>query len=101
MVANIRKVSKNVQSTMQPGAFLVERIPILKHVPGYGRVLRRYREFELTLFREQLVNVKDKIVSPSDARSGTQTVSSYSRWARLDPHLAGRFSRLPTCISCP
>lgn len=58
----IRKVSKNVQSATQPGAFLVERIPILKHVPGYGRVLKQYHEFELTLFREQMVHVRDEMV---------------------------------------
>lgn len=58
----IRKISKNVQSVAQSGAFLVERIPILKYVPGYGRVLKEYREFERTIFGEQLAHVKDEMV---------------------------------------
>ena len=74
MVVRIRKVSKNVQSAMQPGAFLVERIPVLKHVPGYGSVLKQYREFELTLFREQLAHVRDEVV-----RSQVPLVSGMER----------------------
>ncbi|KAF9223307.1 cytochrome P450 [Gyrodon lividus] len=58
-VVRIRGAVSNFQAVLHPGAFLVDRIPLLRYVPGYGRVLREYHEFELALFRDQLGRVRD------------------------------------------
>ncbi|KIJ11532.1 hypothetical protein PAXINDRAFT_84362 [Paxillus involutus ATCC 200175] len=58
-VLRIQQVLRNLQATLRPGAYLVDRIPFLKHVPGYTRVLKMYHEFELSLFRDQLGRVRD------------------------------------------
>ncbi|KAF8838138.1 cytochrome P450 [Paxillus ammoniavirescens] len=58
-VVRIHEVVKNILAAMRPGAYLVDRIPLLKHVPGYGRVLKKYHKFELALFRDQLARVMD------------------------------------------
>ncbi|KAF9230476.1 cytochrome P450 [Melanogaster broomeanus] len=42
----------------RPGGNLVDIFPILKYVPGYVRDLRKYHEFELSLYRDQLGRVK-------------------------------------------
>ena len=48
---------------MRPGAYLVDYIPLLKYIPGYGRELKEYHNFELTLFREQMDRVRSEMVS--------------------------------------
>ena len=43
---------------VRPGAYLVDRFPWLKYVPGYGRHLRRYYESDLKFYTDQLNRVK-------------------------------------------
>ena len=47
---------------MRPGAYLVDRFPWLKYVPGYGRRLRRYYEVDLKFYCDQLNRVKRTMV---------------------------------------
>lgn len=54
---------KNFQHAMRPGAFLVDRIPLLKHIPGYGRQLREYHNFELKLYRDLVNRVRSEMES--------------------------------------
>ncbi|KAF8839514.1 cytochrome P450 [Paxillus ammoniavirescens] len=58
-VVRIHEDLRNLLAAMRPGAYLVDRIPLLKHVPGYGRVLKKSHQFELALFRDQLGRVRD------------------------------------------
>ncbi|KAF9241889.1 cytochrome P450 [Melanogaster broomeanus] len=58
-VVRIQQNITNLRTASRPGAYLVDIFPILKYVPGYGRVLRKYHEFELSLYRDQLARVKD------------------------------------------
>ncbi|KIJ14417.1 hypothetical protein PAXINDRAFT_135014 [Paxillus involutus ATCC 200175] len=58
-VVRLQEEFKHIQAVVVPGTFLVDRIPFLRYVPGYGRVLREYHEFELSLFRDQLARVTD------------------------------------------
>ena len=48
--------------TMRPGAYLVDRFPWLKYVPGYGRRLRWYYEADLKFYCDQLNRVKRTMV---------------------------------------
>ncbi|KAF8553243.1 cytochrome P450 [Imleria badia] len=52
---------------MRPGAYLVDRFPWLKYVPGYGRRLRRYHESDLGFYRGQLNRVERAMSSSDDA----------------------------------
>jgi len=49
----------NFETALRPGAYLVDRIPWLKYVPGYGRQLKEFHRYELALFRDQLNRVRD------------------------------------------
>ncbi|KIJ05868.1 hypothetical protein PAXINDRAFT_121975 [Paxillus involutus ATCC 200175] len=72
-VVRIHEVVRNILAAMRRGAYLVDRIPLLKYIPGYGRVLKKYHKFELALFRDQLGRVMDDIskneASPSFGRT--------------------------------
>ena len=48
---------------MRPGAYLVDRFPLLKHVPGYGRRLRNYYDSDLKFYRGQLNRVERAMVN--------------------------------------
>lgn len=48
---------------MQPGAFLVDRIPILRYVPWYGRQLKAWFHEEYELVLGQMERVQNEIVS--------------------------------------
>ncbi|KAI9573125.1 cytochrome P450, partial [Boletus coccyginus] len=39
---------------MRPGAYLVDRFPWLKYIPGYGRRLRKYYESDLGFYKGKL-----------------------------------------------
>ena len=48
---------------MRPGAYLVDRFPWLKHVPGYGSRLRAYHDSDLKFYRGQLNRVEHAMVN--------------------------------------
>lgn len=78
-VVRIRQVLGNFQTVMRPGAYLVERIPWLRYVPGYGRQLKEFHQFELALFRDQLNRVREDMVSAiSQSRLQRDPVKSYA-----------------------
>jgi hypothetical protein len=62
-VARIHQVMQNFQRAMRPGAYLVDRIPLLKHIPGYGRELKEFHKFEIKLYRDQIDRVRSEMVS--------------------------------------
>ncbi|EGN94234.1 hypothetical protein SERLA73DRAFT_171698 [Serpula lacrymans var. lacrymans S7.3] len=57
MVA-ILKVVDHFQTVMRPGNFLVDRFPLLKYIPGYGRILEKWHQEELALFHDHMDRVK-------------------------------------------
>lgn len=67
-VQRIHQVVASTQKAMRPGAFLVDRIPIIKYLPGYGRQLNEWHRFEIKLFREQLARVKCSMASVLEIR---------------------------------
>ena len=48
---------------MRPGAYLVDRLPWLKYIPGYGRRLRKYYESDLKFYTGQLKRVEHAMVN--------------------------------------
>lgn len=62
-VARIQQVMLNFSRAMRPGAFLVDRIPWLKYIPGYGRELKEYHNLERQLYRDQMGRVRSEMVS--------------------------------------
>ncbi|KAI6022242.1 cytochrome P450, partial [Pisolithus microcarpus] len=61
------------QQLMRPGAYLVDRVPILKYVPWYGREIEKWHRYEIKLFQEQLARVQREMATtdcgPSFART--------------------------------
>lgn len=58
----LQKMIPRVQSAMMPGTYLVDKYPILKYVPGYGRNLRAWRREEYQMLSGQLNWVKSQVV---------------------------------------
>ncbi|KAH7923755.1 cytochrome P450 [Leucogyrophana mollusca] len=73
-VVRIHKVLEHFQLAMRPGAHLIDRIPILKHLPGYGRDLISWHHEELQLFREQLNRVKGEMATEEASPSFVKTL---------------------------
>jgi len=48
---------------MRPGAYLVDRLPWLKYVPGYGRRLREYYKSDLEFYKGKLKCVERAMVN--------------------------------------
>ncbi|KAG1862642.1 cytochrome P450 [Suillus subluteus] len=60
-VVRIHKVVERFHATILPGAYLVDRMPLLRYLPGYGKQLDEWHHEELELFRHQLGRVKSEV----------------------------------------
>ncbi|KAF9233168.1 cytochrome P450 [Melanogaster broomeanus] len=91
-VVRIHQSVKNLQPVSRPGSYLVDTFPILKHVPGYGRELWKYHEFELALFRDQLGRSRNE-ANPSFGKTLLENTDdhqmSYDEMAYLSGCLFG------------
>jgi hypothetical protein len=58
----LQKMVPRIQSAMAPGAYLVDKYPILKYVPGYGRDLKRWGQEEYDMLSSQFQWVKSQVV---------------------------------------
>ncbi|KAG1724633.1 cytochrome P450 [Suillus paluster] len=59
-VIHIHKILEHFQVAMRPGAYLVDRVPFLRYLPGYGKQLTEWHHDELQLYRQQLGRVKSE-----------------------------------------
>ncbi|KAG6328637.1 hypothetical protein ID866_10452 [Astraeus odoratus] len=88
---------ENFRHLMRPGAFLVDRIPILKYFPGYGRQLNEWHRLDHRLYTDQIDRVKNLMAKgvggPSFARSLLESANehrmSYDEMAFLAGGLFG------------
>jgi hypothetical protein len=64
-VVRIHRVMEHFQVVMRPGAYLVDRVPLLRYWPGYGKQLAEWHHEELELYRHQLRRVESEVVSGS------------------------------------
>ncbi|KAF9235332.1 cytochrome P450 [Melanogaster broomeanus] len=96
-VIRIQQNMTDIQPVGRPGAYLVDIFPILRYVPGYGRDLKKYHEFELSLYRDQLGRVKNEMsrkeAGPSFGKTLLETIGdhrlSYDEMAYLAGGLYG------------
>jgi hypothetical protein len=54
---------QHFQAAMRPGAFLIDRMPVLRYLPCYGKQLIEWHHEELELYSQQLGRVKSEMVS--------------------------------------
>jgi cytochrome P450 len=73
-VKRIYQTLAHFNIAMRPGAYLVDRIPLLKHIPGYGRQLKEWHKFELKLYSEQLGRVREKMLKNEGGESFVRTL---------------------------
>ncbi|KAG1824835.1 cytochrome P450 [Suillus subaureus] len=89
----VHKMLKRFQMLMRPGAFLIERFPILKHVPGYTTELEEWRREESQVFHDQLNRVSRELATgkagPSFARYLLENQSSHKLSQEEMAYLAG------------
>ncbi|KAF8129486.1 cytochrome P450 [Boletus edulis] len=62
----VREVVAHFIEGMRPGAYLVDRFPWLKFIPGYGRRLRSFHDSDLKFYRGQLSRVEHAMSSSDD-----------------------------------
>jgi len=60
-VVRIHQVMARIQIAMRPGSFLVDRVPLLRYLPGYANQLTKWHHEELGLYRQQLGHVKSEM----------------------------------------
>ena len=53
---------EKVGLALRPGAHLVDELPWLKHIPFYGRSLKRQHQIERDLFRRMMNGVRVDLV---------------------------------------
>ncbi|KAF9230049.1 cytochrome P450 [Melanogaster broomeanus] len=87
----------------RPGGNLVDIFPILKYVPGYVRDLRKYHEFELSLYRDQLGRVKAEMersgsfVQQDALENAGDNRLSYDEMAYLAELYSATYVAIATC----
>ncbi|KAG2124871.1 cytochrome P450 [Suillus clintonianus] len=73
-IVRIYKVLKHFELVMRPGAYLVDRVPLLRYLPGYGKQLNEWHNEELSLYRHQLGRVEREIEQNKAGPSFTKTL---------------------------
>ena len=58
----VKQANQHFIETMRPGAYLVDRFPWLRYIPGYGRRLKQYYQTDLKFYSDQLNRVKFAMV---------------------------------------
>ncbi|KAG2066752.1 cytochrome P450 [Suillus decipiens] len=74
----LQKTITRIHSAMAPGAYLVDRYPILKHVPGYGRDLKQAAQEESEMLWGQFKWVKSQVEHNIAPDSVTKDLLSHS-----------------------
>jgi cytochrome P450 len=70
----VKQIVEHFIEGMRPGTYLVDRFPWLKYVPGYGKRLRSYYEFDLKFYRAQLNQVERAMLSDEAIPSFSKTL---------------------------
>ncbi|KAG2360523.1 cytochrome P450 [Suillus spraguei] len=92
-VVRIHKVVERFHATILPGAYLVERVPLLRYLPCYGKQLYQWHHEELELFRHQLGRVKSEVdqnkASPSFIKTLLENTEDHQLSVDEMSYLAG------------
>ncbi|KAG2138626.1 cytochrome P450 [Suillus bovinus] len=73
-VVRIHRVMEHFQVVMRPGAYLVDRVPLLRYWPGYRKQLDEWHHEELDLYRHQLRRVESEMDQNKAGPSFTKTL---------------------------
>jgi cytochrome P450 len=73
-IVRIHRVAERIQATIRPGSHLVDRVPLLRYLPGYGKQLNEWHHEELELFRHQLRRVESEVDQNIAGSSFTKTL---------------------------
>ncbi|OJA13774.1 hypothetical protein AZE42_07463 [Rhizopogon vesiculosus] len=63
---DVRRRFQELSKSLRPGAYIVDTVPWLKHLPFYGRELRRDFERGKKLYTDQLAVVKEQLRRDED-----------------------------------
>jgi hypothetical protein len=101
-VIRIYKVLNHFELAMRPGAYLVDRVPLLRYLPGYGQQLTEWHNEELSLYRHQLERVKSEMVSSfsfdeHDSFMFSLCLGTKQSEFLLHQDTVGAYQRSPTC----
>ncbi|KAG2340491.1 cytochrome P450 [Suillus weaverae] len=77
-VVRVYKVLDHFEIVMRPGAYLVDRVPLLRYLPGYGKQLIEWHNEELSLYRHQLGRVKSEMEQNKAGPSFTKTLLEHT-----------------------
>ncbi|KAG2128831.1 cytochrome P450 [Suillus cothurnatus] len=87
-VVRIHKVVEHFHATILPGAYLVDRMPFLRYLPGYRKQLDDWHHEELELFRHQLGRDENK-AGPSFTRTLLENTEDHQLSTDEMSYLAG------------
>ncbi|KAG1797387.1 cytochrome P450 [Suillus plorans] len=73
-IVRIRRITERFQVAIRPGAYLVDRVPLLRYLPGYGKQLYEWHTEELEFYRHQLSRVKSEVDQNIAGSSFTKTL---------------------------
>ncbi|KAG0696756.1 cytochrome P450 [Suillus ampliporus] len=82
-VKEMRQFLEAFRVAARPGAYLVDSIPWLKYLPGYGRELKREFERVRQLYTKQLNRVKQQL------QGGVDVSPSFGKYMLENGHLYG------------
>ncbi|KAF8553151.1 cytochrome P450, partial [Imleria badia] len=85
-LARIHQSGRNFMRYMRPGAYLVDVIPLLKWMPGYGRELKEFHNFEVLLYRDHM----DRVLSEMTDRSASGNSFMRALLENTDKHQLSR-----------
>ena len=61
-VQQIERTISRLGGALLPGAYAVDKLPFLKHIPWFTNELRQFHRDELTLYQKQVHGVREKLV---------------------------------------
>lgn len=82
-IVRIHKVMEHFQVVMRPGAYLVDRVPLLRYWPGYGKQISEWHHEELELYRHQLQRVESEMDQNKAGPSFTRTLLENAKGHQL------------------
>ncbi|KAH7909753.1 cytochrome P450 [Hygrophoropsis aurantiaca] len=72
----LQRMIPRIQSAMIPGAYLVDKYPLLRYVPGYGRDLKAWSEEEYSMLFGKLNWVRNEMAKNTAPHSITRDLLS-------------------------
>ncbi|KAH7884092.1 cytochrome P450 [Phlebopus sp. FC_14] len=75
-ILHLKRMIPVVQGALLPGAYLVDKYPILRYVPGYGKQLKQWGEEEYQMLMGYMNQYKAQMLSESGPHSVAKDIVS-------------------------